>query len=150
MASRRPKLVAINHDDHAARYVGRTQDGRQFFATTPFVPASRVEAGREFIAVYLFDPKGGLLEARIEDLGPRAQVDDLHARRLFAERLADLGAVEYCRIQVQPFEVTRFDVAFGLILRPPDDEDDDEWCVEAQPGNYMAFYEPWDSGDYDT
>jgi hypothetical protein len=32
---------------------------------------------------------------------------------------------------------------------PPEDEDD-EWAVEMQPGNYMAFYEPWDSGDYDT
>jgi len=24
------------------------------------------------------------------------------------------------------------------------------WAVELQPGNYMAFFEPWDSGDYDT
>jgi hypothetical protein len=24
------------------------------------------------------------------------------------------------------------------------------WAVEVQPGNYMAFFEPWDSGDYDT
>jgi hypothetical protein len=23
-------------------------------------------------------------------------------------------------------------------------------AVEVQPGNYMAFFEPWDSGDYDT
>ena len=51
--------------------------------------------------------------------------------------------------EVQPFEVKRFDTAFGLIPRPPE-EDDDEWAVEMQPGNYMAFFEPWDSGDYDT
>ncbi len=24
------------------------------------------------------------------------------------------------------------------------------WAVELQPGNYMAFFEPWESGDYDT
>src|SRR5688500_7198055 len=35
-SGRRPKLVAINHDDHHARHVGRTEDGRQFFLTTPF------------------------------------------------------------------------------------------------------------------
>jgi hypothetical protein len=29
------------------------------------------------------------------------------------------------------------------------EEDGDEWCVEFHPGNFMAFYPPWD-GDYDT
>ena len=24
------------------------------------------------------------------------------------------------------------------------------WAVEMMPGNYMAFFEPWDSGEYDT
>jgi hypothetical protein len=24
------------------------------------------------------------------------------------------------------------------------------WWVEVQPGNYMAFHFPWDSGEYDT
>ena len=31
----------------------------------------------------------------------------------------------------------------------PEDADD-PWAVEVQPGNYMAFFEPWDSGEYDT
>ena len=34
-------------------------------------------------------------------------------------------------------------------LRAPESEDDG-WWVELQPGNYMAFHEPRDSGEYDT
>jgi hypothetical protein len=45
--------------------------------------------------------------------------------------------------------VERFGTTFGLVLRQPEDEDD-PWAVEVMPGNYMAFFEPWDSGDYDT
>jgi hypothetical protein len=37
----------------------------------------------------------------------------------------------------------------NLVPREPEDEDD-PCVVEVQPGNYMAFFEPWDSGDYDT
>ena len=63
----------------------------------------------------------------------------------------DLGRLEYGRIEVAPFEVERYGAKFGLIPRPPDDhEEDDSWWVEVQPGNYMAFHEPWDSGEYDT
>jgi hypothetical protein len=39
-------------------------------------------------------------------------------------------------------------VNFGLVTQAPEDEDE-EWNVIAEPGNYMAFYPPWD-GDYDT
>jgi hypothetical protein len=34
--------VALNHYDYDAGFVGRTKDGRQFFLTTPFVPAEEV------------------------------------------------------------------------------------------------------------
>jgi hypothetical protein len=53
------------------------------------------------------------------------------------------------RIEVKPFAVERLGRRFGLIPREPE-EDDDPWAVEMMPGNYMAFFEPWDSGDYDT
>ena len=147
-----PTLIAIDHDDHHASHVGRTDDGRQFFMTTPFIPATR-DAGREFIAVYIFDQQGKLLEARIDDLGPRATVDHAQAAQLFERRLADLGPVEFARIEVRPFQVDRFGATFGLVPRPPevdDQDEDDGWWVELQPGNYMAFHEPWDSGEYDT
>ena len=50
MAKGPPKTIALHHDEYSAKYAGRTKDGRQFFLTTPFVPAIGKEAGREFIA----------------------------------------------------------------------------------------------------
>lgn len=147
-----PNLIAIEHDDYHASHIGTLADGRQFFLTMPFVPATGGNAGREFVALYLFDKRGRFLEARIDDLGTRAELDAERARSLFEQRVTDLtelGPLEYGRIEVQPFEVERFGTKFGLIPRPPE-EDGDEWAVEIQPGNYMAFFEPWDSGDYDT
>jgi hypothetical protein len=144
-----PTLIAIDHDDYHASRVGRTEDGLQFFVTTPFVPALGGETGCEFLAVYLFDLKGNFLEARIDDLGPRAALDRVRARQLLEQRMSELGRLQYERIRVRPFTIERFGVTFGLVPRPPEDNGDG-WWVEAQPGNYMAFHEPWDSGEYDT
>lgn len=149
MPSAPPELVAIEHDDYHAQHVGRTADGRQFFLTTPFVPAVGGTPGREFIALYLFDSDGLLIEARIDDLGTRADLDREASQRLHSQRLAELGDVRFERIEVQPFAVGRYGTTFGLVLREPEDEED-VWAVEAQPGNYMAFFDPFDSGEYDT
>ena len=67
-------------------------------------------------------------------MGTRAELEEGRARRAVEQRLAELGEVEYCRIEVQPFEVERFSTVFGLVARPPQDEDDG-WWVEVQPGN---------------
>jgi hypothetical protein len=69
-----PELIAINHDDYHAEHVGHTQDGRQFFLTNPFEPALGAEPGGEYVALFLFDRRGDLLEAKIDDFGPRATV----------------------------------------------------------------------------
>ena len=143
-----PDLIAIDHDDYAAQYIGRTADGRQFILTTPFEPAMN-GPGAEFLALYLFDDAGKLLEAKIENLGPRATMDEGRRVRLLDQWLAELGDVSYERVEVAPFSVKRFGTEFGLVVREPEDEED-AWAVEMQPGNYMAFFEPWDSGEYDT
>lgn len=154
MTSSPPERVAIDPDDYAAQHVGHTPDGRQVFATVPFVPALAGNPGREFLAVYVFDARGGLLEAHIDDLGPRATLDLRAAQQLRERRLAELGGLVRGRIEVCPFQLERFGVTFGLVARPPDadndDGDEDGWWVEAHPGNYMAFHAPWDSGEYDT
>jgi hypothetical protein len=144
-----PGIIAIDHDDYHAKHVGRTADGRQFFLTTPFEPSCDGNLGGEFIALYIFDDQGKLLEAKIDPLGPRATLDEPHARRLYEQRLNELGNVTFERIEICPFTVERFGSIFGLVPRGPDEEDD-PWAIEVQPGNYMAFFEPWDSGSYDT
>ncbi len=144
-----PKRIALDHDDYHADHVGRTNDGHQYFLTTPFIPATKANDGREFIALYLFDKRGSLIEARIDDLGSRAGLDRDKARTLLTQRLAEIGPVSQERIEVSPFSLERFGTTFGLVLRPPDDMDSG-WWVEVMPGNYLAFHEPWDSGEYDT
>lgn len=149
MPSGAPELVAIDHDDYHAEFVGRTEDGRQFFFTTPFEPAIGGKAGCEFVALYLFAEDGEFLEAKIESFGPRATMDEAKRMELGQAWLEELGEVSFERIEVEPFVVEKFGTKFGLIPRVPEDEED-VWAVEVQPGNYMAFFEPWDSGEYYT
>jgi hypothetical protein len=144
-----PSLIAIDHDDYAAKHVGRTLDGKQFFLTAPFVPAMGDGRGCEFIALYLFNPDGSLLSAEIESLGHRAELNEEVASAKYYDKLVCLGEVVLTRIEIQPFSVQRFDTQFGLIVRARDDVND-PCVVQVQPGNYMAFFEPWDSGQYDT
>jgi hypothetical protein len=143
-----PQLIAIDHDDYHARYVGQTSDERQFFLTTPFIPATDDE-GKEFLALYLFDGAGNFLDAKIDEFGSRATMDIDAAAALEQERLLELGCVTFQRIVVKPFCIEKFGTSFGLIPRSHDD-DTGSWSVEVQPGNYMAFHKPWDSGFYDT
>jgi hypothetical protein len=63
--------------------------------------------------------------------------------------LADLGNVTFDRIEVRPFSIERLGTHFGLIASEVED-DPGVWTVELLPGNYMAFWEPWHSGVYDT
>lgn len=149
MSGNPPKRIAIDHDDYHAEFVGILEDGRQFFLTTPFQPAIGDSAGCEFVALYIFSAGGQLLEARIESLGPRATMNRERRNSLMDEWLRTLGRVHFGRIEVAPFAVERFGTTFGLVPRAPE-TDEDEWLVEAEPGNYMAFFAPWDSGVYDT
>src|SRR5437879_843711 len=87
-----PKSVALEPDNYSAKYVGWTDDGRQFFLTTPFVPGFG-KPGREFLALYLFDKKGALLSATIDDLGPRASLNENARVARRDELLASLGKV---------------------------------------------------------
>jgi hypothetical protein len=144
MAKGPPKLVAVDHDDYHARYVGRTKDGRQFFLDIPFVPGAR-----EFIALYVFDKAGRLVSATIDDLGPRETLDKPAREARRDALLASLGPFEYRRIRVAPFRIEMFGVEFGFIPQPPEEPGED-WSVIVEPGNCMCFWPPWTSGVYDT
>lgn len=146
MTAQRPALVAIDPDGEDANRIGRLPDGRQFFLTNPFHPGTIEGGRRHFAAQYLFDPAGGLLDARIEEVG--LNDDGPIDEELLDQWLAALGESSHERIEVQPFEVSRLGHRFGLIASYQDDGD--YWTVEVQPGNYMAFFQPWDSGSYDT
>ncbi|MDR2013500.1 MAG: hypothetical protein LBQ20_10820 [Rhodanobacter sp.] len=146
-----PKLIAIDHDDYHAEFVGKTPNGKQFFLTEPFEPTTPMQAGNEFVALFLFDRKGKFLEAFIDEFGPRASMDTSARDAMVEKRLAQLGDVSFERIEIAPFQVEKFGTIFGLIPNEMGEEDDeDDLSISLMPGDYMAFSEPWDSGDYDT
>ena len=97
----------------------------------------------------MFDKNGALLNAVVDDLGPRSTLDESAAAKRRAELLSSLGTTTYGRIEIAPFRIERFGVEFGFIPQPPEDPSQ-EWSVTVEPGNYMSFWSPWDSGDYDT
>lgn len=144
MIDGRPELIAIDHDDYHAKHVGTTADGLQFFLTSPFEPG-----GCEYIALFKFDMKGRLLDSDIDVLGTRGSFSEEEATNKYYSKLESLGKVRYQRIEVRPFSVRFNGSDIGLVVREPESEDD-VWAVELLPGNYMAFFEPWDSGEYDT
>jgi len=144
-----PALIAVNHDDYHAKHIGRTADGRQFFLMFTFQGPSPDREGNEFVALYMFDQKGKFLEAKIDEFGPRDKCDHEKCREVYAQRLRELGSVTFTRIEIEPFQIERFGTTFGLIAEAPD-ADVDRWIATTQPDNCMAFFEPWDSGEYDT
>lgn len=154
-----PEKILILHDDYHAKHIGQTSDGRQFFLTSAFEPAMGDGLGREFVALFLFDRDGTLIEDRIDELGPRKALG-LDSRppgnkasgsaidEAISRRLGELGDVTFGNIEIRPFGIKRSRTTFGFIAMEPEEEGED-WCVEFHPGNFMAFYPPWD-GNYDT
>ena len=149
MSNGKPELIAIDHDDYHAEHIGLTPTGHQFFLTNPFEPAMPNKAGCEYIALFLFDSEGNLVDSDIETLGARGSYSEEAATQKYYDKLRGLGDVTFQRIEVKPFSVGHNGTNIGLIIREPE-EDCDVWAVELLPGNYMAFFEPWDSGYYDT
>jgi len=149
MSNGKPELIAIDHDDYHAQHIGLTANGHQFFLTNPFEPARPDIAGCEYITLFLFDSDGNLVDSEIEELGPRGSYSEEEANKKYYEKLEKLGDVTYQRIEVKPFSIDHNGTNIGLIVREPED-DGEVWAVELLPGNYMAFFEPWDSGYYDT
>ncbi len=155
-----PEKILILHDDYHAKYIGKLADGSQFFLSSAFDPAIGGKLRREFVALFIFDDDGALIEDRIDDvgtLGEAIQANVLPGNKIqshkmiderLKQRLAGLGDFRFDNIQIRPFEIERSGIQFGFIPLAPEEEDED-WCVEFHPGNFMAFYPPWD-GEYDT
>src|SRR4051812_28030024 len=105
MSDAPPEIIAIDADDYHARHVGHTANGRQFFLTTPFVPAVGDSTGCEYVALYTFDGKGRLLDSQIESFGPRATAKAEEITACYDAMLANLGEVTLDRIEVAPFKI---------------------------------------------
>jgi hypothetical protein len=148
-AEGQPTRIAINHNSFEAKHVGHTADGGQFFLTRPFDPGTAGADARDFVALYLFDANGRFRRAEIDAFQEKDPGHSSAAKKVYQQRLQELGKVKFNRIEIEPFSVERFGLAFGLIAQAPT-SGDDTWWVTAEPGDYMAFAPPWDLGEYDT
>jgi len=124
-------------------------DGKQFFVTTLFEWQIDADPGCEYVAKFLFDADGILIDYDITSFGPRSTMDRQRRVDVRDAYIESLGPVTFERIEVAPFVVEQDGKRFGLIVRVPE-APGDVWAVELLPGNFMAFFEPWDSGIYDT
>ena len=141
-----PQIILIGHDDYHATEIGRTKDNLQFFITSMFVPAIGGKPGCEFMATYLFNTSGDLVNSKVDNLGPRANLAFNTVSNAKQQHIKALGPIKYLDIQVKPFAVEHYGLMMGLIPS----KFEGRWWVELLPGNCMAFHEPWDSGIYDT
>ena len=144
-----PEKIPIERmEDYQTEYMGRLADGRLFWAYTTFLyTVPHEERGedwqiyrREYCILFLFDKNGDLLsnQSRSE---PILGASDLEVQ--LEEWVTELGRLEYGDIEVKLFQVVIDGHVFGLV---PNEEGK---CIELQPSNTIAFYEPWD-GEYCT
>lgn len=77
---------------------------------------------------------------------PPGQAGPADADKLVAARLAALGKYVLEPIEVEPFTQKVEGVTFGWVV----DKFEGEYSINIEPGNFIAYYEPWDGLTYDT
>lgn len=88
---------------------------------------------------------------RVDEVGraqgvPPGQAASAREDELVASRLAELGKYVLEPIDVAPFSVEVDDVTFGWV----GEEFEGTYSIHIEPGDFIAYYEPWDGLEYDT
>jgi hypothetical protein len=144
-----PERIPIQRmEDYHTHFLGKTEDGRQFFGYETFVfpkpmPTSDWEKQKEYVVLYIFDKNGNHLVTNHWYAGTTSETDESEIRERLEQMINELGNVEFCDIEVKPFQTVIDGVVFGLV---PNDEHE---SVELQPSSTISFQKPWD-GEYYT
>ena len=130
-------------------HVGELHDGNYFWID------SQVDSDgndtRDFISVYIFDPKGNLIDSTIIDRGLRSNSDQIVLKDAFDRESKRIGMKRRTSFWAFPFSVAAFGLTFGLVVRDRQaGELDGYQAVDALPGYTLMFYPPWSDGLYDT
>ena len=148
-----PDRITIVPDDYHVPYAGTAEDGRLFFLSEELFDLGQAgpESARQFVAVFLWKADGEFDEVRVDVVDrvegiPPMQAVPAGADGLVASRLAELGDYQLEPIEVAPFSTEVDGVTFGFVAQ----EIDGMWSVNVQPGDFIAYYEPWDGLEYDT
>lgn len=146
----RPDRFTIVPDDFHVPYAGTAEDGRLFFLSDELFQPGR--SGGGFVGLYLWNADGSFSEVRVDPVGrsegrPPAQAGaGPGAEELVEQRLAELGDYELGPIEVEPFLETVDGVGFGWAVT----KFRGTYSINLAPGDFIAYYEPWDGLGYDT
>jgi hypothetical protein len=144
--SQPPERFTIVPDDYHVPYAGTAEDGRKFFLSDElFGPASG------YVGLFLWKADGTYDEVRVDKVRrtrgvPPGQAASAGADELVTARLAELGKYVLEPIEVEPFAEEIDGVTFGWV----GSEFEGVYSINIEPGNFIAYYEPWDGLGYDT
>jgi hypothetical protein len=145
-----PEKITISRiEDYHTHFIGKTEDGKQFFGYETFVflngmPDSNWQSSRkEYVVLYIFDREGNHIKTNHWFAGTTSETNDSLTRKKLEQMVDELGNIEFTDIEVKPFQTIIDDVVFGLV---PNKEYE---RVDLQPSSTISFHEPWD-GEYDT
>lgn len=129
--------------------VGELNDGNYYWIDRQLV--SDGTDTRDFVAVYLFDPQGNLINSEIIDRGLRSDPNKIPLEDVFDRVSKRIGVKRRTDFWVYPFSVAAFGQKFGLVVRERQEGERDGFqAVDAMPGFTLMFYPPWIDGLYDT
>jgi hypothetical protein len=138
-----PERFTIVPDDFHVPYAGTAEDGRRFFLSDELFTLD--EPGAEYVGLFLWQADGSFDEVRV-DLASPADGLPAGAEELVESRLAELGDYVLEPIEVEPFTTEVDGVTFGWRV----DQYDGTYVVSVAPGDFIAYYAPWDGLGYDT
>ncbi|GAB2673599.1 hypothetical protein [Kribbella swartbergensis] len=141
-----PARFTIVPDDYHVPYAGTAEDGRKFFLSDELF-----DARAAYVGLFLWKADGTFDEVRVDKVARRAglppgQAGSAGAEELVAARLAELGEYVLEPIEVEPFTEKVDGVTFGWVVY----RSGGEYSINIEPGDFIAYYEPWDGLGYDT
>ncbi|GAA1717801.1 hypothetical protein GCM10009809_12160 [Isoptericola hypogeus] len=141
-----PERITIVPDDYHVPYAGTAEDGRRFFLSEELFD---METG--YVGLFLWKSDGTFDEIRVTAVSgreglPPGQAGPAGAEEVVPSRLAELGDFVLEPIEVEPFTQDVDGVTFGWKV----EQYDGAYSVNIEPGDFIAYYEPWDGLEYDT
>ena len=143
----KPDRFRIVPDDYHVPYAGTAEDGRRFYLSQELF---HHDTG--YVGLFLWDADGTFDRVEVDEV-PRAegvpvgQAVPQGADDLVDARLAELGDYTLEPITVEPFIERVRGVKFGWHVGQYDNGD---WFINIEPGDFIAYYYPWDGLEYDT
>ncbi len=148
-----PKRFTIVPDDYHVPYAGIAEDGRKFFLSDELFSYGTPDApGSSYVGLFLWNADGTFSEVKVDEVArpdglPPGQAGPSGAEDLVEARLAELGDYKLAPIEVEPFTETVDGVTFGWKVGQ---YEDGTYYINIEPGNFIAYHEPWDGVEYDT